>query len=1380
MAVVLSLVAGSPLSAWGQNGTNPLNLFQNYFVTGDYVVAGWIKGAPDGSGYAPGAISVPDTLQPTQNGVPASVPKGADIVASYLYWATVEGNQSAYTGQTAYFNGYAISGIVLGNPNAPTSWSAGGCSGSSKGSKTMRTYRADVHPFLPVDTNPASPTFGATIANGRIPVRLADSGSNGNAAPIALGATLVIIYRVLSPAVPLNAIVLYDGAYAPSNAGTNMSQTLAGFYEPASSPVAKITHIVANGQTNKGELVYLNNASQPLPSLYGGTSPFPGIYGSWDNPTWPLNGYVKPTDTSETTSVIPTANNSGCVSWGAIVMSTSVQDTDGDGLLDEWETNQGYTDATTGQWVALPGANPNGKDVFVELDYLNNMDGSAGPYLHSHLPKQAALDAAGTAFANQNIQVHFDLGPGIYQGDPYVISYPVSTPSPLPAGTLAPQAGSGGNSISEGQVLCNDGATLCAYPGQPAVGWKGGFEYIKNSTTLGNFQPGRATSYHYVLFGHSLGEPRAYWSTTASALAIPVLPQLISIVNSGNTATITIQSPQGMIKPGDCPNAALVACGDASSARVSVIGALNQTALNGTYSFSNAISTLANNVYKTTFTIPTAGVANGTYNFASEPQLAVTYLGPVSSSGQAELGGGGDSAVTLGLWGADDPPGCEPDPSQPLTSGQDYCSNEDGTVAEQTGTLLHELGHSLGLTHGGKYYLDPNNPSLPTYELNCKPNFLSVMNYMFQVRGFVDGGFDYSSQTLPPLNESSPYLSESSGLGNDTITGQAAAHLTRWYAPPNTLDIQLGNKVAQSHCDGTPLGPNDIQEIRVDGFETPGGTYSAPLDFNHDLIVPDQILPPGIDLNYNGMTGDAPFSGFNDWEALNLQQIGARENAFGYSGSGVKFEGGGVKFEGGGVKFEGGGVDNDGGGVKFEGGGVKFEGGGVKFEGGGVNFEGLGEQSEDVANTTADPPTALTCSVQVSGVGGCTGSSAPFTETGTKVPLSWTAPGFGQTRSYTIARATGSYTASQLGSLNPSPFTVIATLTGAPPAANYIDTGVTTNTTYTYVVTDSNKQGATSGPSNLLVVTVTKAIATVTLGSLNQTYTGSPLSVTATTVPAGLTVNFTYNGSATPPTAAGTYAIVGTVNDPNYQGTATGTLTIAQATPIVSAWPTAGAITSGQTLASSKLTGGIASVPGSFAFTSPTTAPSPGTTMQSVTFTPTDLTDYSSVTGTVNVTVSKATASVTLGSLNQTYTGSPVSATATTNPAGLTVNFTYNGSVTSPTAAGTYTVVGTINDPNYQGSATGTLTIAKATPIVSAWPTASNLIHGQTLAKSNLTGGTASVLGKFAWTTTGLVPPMGISAQSVTFTPTDSIDYKPVVGTVKITVTDRDGDFDDD
>lgn len=247
-ALSVLLVAGFAQSSWAQSGTNPLNIFKNYFVTGDYVVAGWSKES-SANGYTSGTISFPDTLQPAQNGVPRTVPVGANIIAAYLYWATVEGNQSTYAGQSAYFNGYAVSGTVLGNPNAPTSWSTGGCSGSAKGSKTMRTYRADVRPFLPVDTNSSSPTFGATIANTTIPVRLADSGSNGNTTPEALGATLVIIYSVLWPATPLNAIVLYDGAFAPSNGSQTISQAIAGFYEPATSPVAKLTHIVANGHS---------------------------------------------------------------------------------------------------------------------------------------------------------------------------------------------------------------------------------------------------------------------------------------------------------------------------------------------------------------------------------------------------------------------------------------------------------------------------------------------------------------------------------------------------------------------------------------------------------------------------------------------------------------------------------------------------------------------------------------------------------------------------------------------------------------------------------------------------------------------------------------------------------------------------------------------------------------------------------------------------------------------------------------------------------------------------------------------------------------------------------------------------------------------------
>jgi len=78
----------------------------------------------------------------------------------------------------------------------------------------------------------------------------------------------------------------------------------------------------------------------------------------------------------------------------------------------------------------------------------------------------------------------------------------------------------------------------------------------------------------------------------------------------------------------------------------------------------------------------------------------------------------------------------------------------------------------------------------------------------------------------------------------------------------------------------------------------------------------------------------------------------------------------------------------------------------------------------------------------------------------------------------------------------------------------------------------------------------------------------------------------------------------------------------------------------------------------------------------------------------------KLTAIVSLSNLNQVYDGNPKPATITTDPTGLTVDVTYNGSSIAPTNAGTYTVVATVNDANYQGSATGTLTIAKAAATV--------------------------------------------------------------------------------
>ncbi len=81
--------------------------------------------------------------------------------------------------------------------------------------------------------------------------------------------------------------------------------------------------------------------------------------------------------------------------------------------------------------------------------------------------------------------------------------------------------------------------------------------------------------------------------------------------------------------------------------------------------------------------------------------------------------------------------------------------------------------------------------------------------------------------------------------------------------------------------------------------------------------------------------------------------------------------------------------------------------------------------------------------------------------------------------------------------------------------------------------------------------------------------------------------------------------------------------------------------------------------------------------------------------------IGKATATIDLIGLDQTYDGSPRIVTATTTPAGKTVLITYDSSSTAPTAAGSYAIAANISDANYQGSASGTLVIAPGNDWVS-------------------------------------------------------------------------------
>ena len=84
--------------------------------------------------------------------------------------------------------------------------------------------------------------------------------------------------------------------------------------------------------------------------------------------------------------------------------------------------------------------------------------------------------------------------------------------------------------------------------------------------------------------------------------------------------------------------------------------------------------------------------------------------------------------------------------------------------------------------------------------------------------------------------------------------------------------------------------------------------------------------------------------------------------------------------------------------------------------------------------------------------------------------------------------------------------------------------------------------------SSVLTQTVNKLAATVTLSNMTQTYTGSALSPTVTTMPAGL--NTALTGASQ--TNAGSYPVTVTINDPNYSGTASGTFVINQAGQTIS------------------------------------------------------------------------------------------------------------------------------------------------------------------------------------------------------------------------------------
>jgi hypothetical protein len=911
----------------------------------------------------------------------SGVPANAVVVAAYLYWETMESTSTPSSGN-AFFQGYPIIGKPIGGKTTPC-WSSGGGTGSSSGSKSLRVYRADVKPYMVVNGN--------YTANGTFQVRARDSGSAGNGGtPLTEGASLVVVYQT-AHATQMRSVVIYDGAYTMNNGTPSMNVDIKGFYQALGTPGnldGKLTHIVGDGQANFGETLTFNNGG------FMADNPFVGSDGfSWDTKTFAVN---VPDDVDHvTTQVGSQSNNADCLSWGAVVFSTPVKDQDQDGLLDRWEQDHGYNDMD-GSHVSLPDSHVNEPDIYVQLDYLKSNS-------HSHLLKLDAINTVGQAFLNRGIHLHVDAG------------------TKYPASTFVIGNGSGGNAIDEGSLTCTDSG--CQFPNVAGVvSWKGGVHALKNQY----FPNGRRHSYRYALSGHALGFGSTSWSIADQSLV-----NITCCQTSGNQslATVTTASPHGL----------------ASGARVTVGGVVSDWDLNGTYLVQSAAST--------TFTIAVSNVTQGTYgSFSSqllgvdglnrnEPSLAVYTSEITSMSGIADLPGA-DMLLTLGPWRADDPAGCQADPSVALSAGQTYCNDQVGSALVQAGTWMHEMGHTLMLFHGG-YYESQGAPTELGH--NCKSNHVSVMNYLFQIRGIPGGIVDYSGQNLQQLNETT--LNESQGLGTPL-----SAYGTRWYAPvgnnfvDSLLQNSTGGRIAKRHCDGSPTQPSE-QMVRMEALSTVGG-----IDWNNDGFIGGIV--PSQDVNFNGLTNDTDMLGYNDWAAIDLRHLGARRNVAGFSVDTISSDvlDGGNKIIGGGNKIIGGGADvfiDDGSGNKIIGGGNKIIGGGNKIIGGGseVTFED--------ANATVDAPSNLTA-----------------TAVAKTIVLNWSRPGFGQIRTYYIWRA--DITKVPMSPTNPPINIGSVSATGKHPPTTFTDRNPKTNVMYRYFVTGALgpesgvNNGNQSGPSNTI------------------------------------------------------------------------------------------------------------------------------------------------------------------------------------------------------------------------------------------------------------------------------------------------------------------------
>ena len=228
----------------------------------------------------------------------------------------------------------------------------------------------------------------------------------------------------------------------------------------------------------------------------------------------------------------------------------------------------------------------------------------------------------------------------------------------------------------------------------------------------------------------------------------------------------------------------------------------------------------------------------------------------------------------------------------------------------------------------------------------------------------------------------------------------------------------------------------------------------------------------------------------------------------------------------------------------------------------------------------------------------------------------------------------------------------------------------------------------------------------------------------------------------------------------------------AKSSPTIS-WAAPPAITYGTALGATQLNA-TSSVAGSFAY-----VPAAGTLLKagsqalSVTFTPTDATDYNTATAAVTLAVNPATPALIWAPPSAITYGTALGATQLNATSPIPGTFAYSPVAGTILGAGSQTlsVAFTPSDTtDYNATTTAvTLMVNKAAPLLS-WAVPAAVPYGTQLTSTQLNA-TSSVAGTLAYSpAAGAVLSAGTRTLSVIFTPNDTTDYSTATTTVTLLV----------